>query len=74
MIRLFFIHEFLTGLMDDSYWLAFKEKNKDNWHFDPSEKVQDFTYLGRLKTDFGPLIDLMKNDTTFFIWIGDILN
>tara|TARA_B100000029_G_C17506721_1_gene934738 strand:+ start:530 stop:1189 length:660 start_codon:yes stop_codon:yes gene_type:complete len=55
--------------MDNSYWLSFKEENKDNWHFDPSQKVQDFTYLGRLKTDFGPLIDLMKNDKNFTEYI-----
>jgi len=55
--------------MNNSYWLSFKEENKDNWHFDPSQKVQDFTYLGRLKTDFGPLIDLMKNDKNFTEYI-----
>ena len=55
--------------MNNSYWLSFKEENKDNWHFDPSQKVQDFTYLGRVKTDFGPLIDLMKNDKNFTEYI-----
>ncbi len=59
----------LICIMDNSYWLSFKEENKDNWHFDPSQKVQDFTYLGRLKTDFGPLIDLMKNDKNFTEYI-----
>jgi len=55
--------------MDNSHWLSFKEKNKDNWHFDPSQKSQDFTYLGRLKTNFEPLLDLMKNDENFTEYI-----
>ena len=55
--------------MDSSHWLSFKQENKDNWHFDPSMKSQDFTYLGRLKTDFAPLIDLMKDDKNFTEYI-----
>tara|TARA_Y100001936_G_scaffold225417_1_gene243884 strand:+ start:28746 stop:29402 length:657 start_codon:yes stop_codon:yes gene_type:complete len=51
--------------MDNSYWLSFKEENKDKWHFDPSRDSQDFTYLGRLKTNFTPLLDLMKDDKNF---------
>ena len=60
--------------MDDSYWLAFKEKNKDNWHFDPSQKSQDFTYIGKLKTNFTPLLALMKDDKNFteYIMVQDI--
>ena len=55
--------------MDDSYWLSFKEENKDAWHFDPSQKSQDFTYIGRLKTNFTPLLDLMKDDKKFTEYI-----
>ena len=55
--------------MGNAYWLSFKEKNKDNWHFDPSIESEDFTYLGRLKTNFAPLIDLMNDDKNFTEYI-----
>ena len=45
--------------MSNSYWESFKEQNKDSWHFDPGKKTQDYTYIGRLETDFQPLLDLM---------------
>jgi hypothetical protein len=51
--------------MDNSYWESFKEKNKGKWHFDPSIDSQDYTYIGRLKTDFKPLLDLMSDDSNF---------
>jgi len=51
--------------MANSYWESFKEKNKDNWHFDPSAKSEDFTYIGRLKTNFKPLLDLMSDDKNY---------
>ena len=51
--------------MDNSYWESFKEKNKDKWHFDPSAKSEDFTYIGRLKTNFKPLLDLMSDDKNY---------
>ena len=35
------------------------------WHFDPSINSQDFTYIGRLKTDFKPLLELMADDKNF---------
>ena len=51
--------------MDNSYWESFKEKNKGKWHFDPSAKSEDFTYIGRLKTNFKPLLDLMSDDKNY---------
>ena len=51
--------------MANSYWESFKEKNKDNWHFDPSIDSQDYTFIGRLKIDFKPLLDLMSDDSNF---------
>jgi len=51
--------------MSNSYWESFKEQNKDSWHFDPSAKSEDFVYVGRLKTDFKPLLDLMSDDKNY---------
>jgi len=51
--------------MGTSYWESFKEQNKDMWHFDPKQKTQDFTNVGTLKTNFQPLLDLMKDDKNF---------
>ncbi len=51
--------------MSSSYWESFKEQNKDAWHFDPRKKTQDYTHVGTLKTDFQPLLDLMKDDKNF---------
>ena len=51
--------------MNNSYWESFKEKNKDNWHFDPSVESEDFTHVGRLKTNFKPLLDLMSDDKNY---------
>ena len=48
-----------------NYWQSFIKKNKDLWHFDPSVESKDFTYIGRLKTDFKPLLDLMSDDKNF---------
>ena len=48
-----------------NYWQSFVEQNKNSWHFDPSVKSKDFTYIGRLKTDFKPLLDLMSDDKNF---------
>ena len=48
-----------------NYWQSFVEKNKGLWHFDPSIESEDFTYIGRLKTDFKPLLDLMSDDKNF---------
>ena len=49
----------------NNYWQSFVEQNKNSWHFDPSVKSEDFTYTGRLKTDFKPLLDLMSDDKNF---------
>ena len=46
----------------NTYWKNFSEKNKEKWHYDPSVKSQDYTYIGKLKTDFKPLLDLLDND------------
>ena len=51
--------------MSNSYWESFKEQNKDSWHFDPGKKTQDYIYIGRLETDFQPLLNLMKDDKNF---------
>ena len=51
--------------MSNSYWESFKEKNKDIWHFDPSVESEDFTHIGRLKTNFKPLLDLMSDDKNY---------
>ena len=51
--------------MNNSYWESFKEQNKDSWHFDPGKKTQDYIYIGRLETDFQPLLNLMKDDKNF---------
>ncbi len=51
--------------MGTSYWESFKEQNKDMWHFDPKQNTQDFTHIGTLKTNFQPLLDLMKDDKNF---------
>ena len=51
--------------MDNSYWKSFKEQNKNLWHFDPSVKSEDFTYIGRLKINFKPLLDLMSDNKNF---------
>ena len=45
-----------------AYWENFVQENKDSWHFDPGKKTQDYTYVGRLKTNFQPLLDLMDDD------------
>ena len=44
---------------------AHREENKDNWHFDPSVKSNDYEYLGKLNVDFNPLLELMKDDKNF---------
>ena len=50
----------------NEYWENFVKENKDvSWHFDPGKKTQDYTYVGRLKTDFQPLLDLMEDDKNF---------
>jgi len=50
----------------NEYWENFVKENKDvSWHFDPGKKTQDYTYIGKLKTDFQPLLDLMKDDKNF---------
>ena len=47
----------------NEYWENFVKENKDvSWHFDPGKKTQDYTYVGRLKTNFQPLLDLMDDD------------
>ena len=51
--------------MSNSYWKSFKEKNKDVWHFDPSVESEDFIHIGRLKTNFKPLLDLMSDDKNY---------
>ena len=51
--------------MDNSYWEYFMEKNKNAWHYDPSITSHDFTYIGRLTTDFKPLLDIMSDDKNF---------
>ena len=48
-----------------NYWQSVVKKNKGLWHFDPSIESEDFTYIGRLKTDFKPLLDLMSDDKNF---------
>jgi len=48
-----------------SYWEKFMKEHKDDWHFDPTKKSQDFEYVGRLEIDFKPLLDLMKDDKKF---------
>jgi len=52
-------------LQSTSTFENFRKEHKDDWHFDPSIKSQDHTYLGRLKTDFEPLLNLMKDDKNF---------
>ena len=53
-------------MQKNEYWENFVKENKDvSWHFDPGKKTQDYTYVGRLKTDFQPLLDLMKDDKNF---------
>ena len=47
------------------FWQSYVEQNKSLWHFDPSINSQDFTYIGRLKTDFKPLLELMADDKNF---------
>ena len=50
----------------NEYWENFVKENKDvSWHFDPGKKTQDYTYIGKLKIDFQPLLDLMKDDKNF---------
>ena len=50
----------------NQYWENFVKENKDvSWHFDPGKKTQDYTYIGKLKIDFQPLLDLMKDDKNF---------
>tara|TARA_B100000029_G_scaffold247372_1_gene244226 strand:- start:242 stop:904 length:663 start_codon:yes stop_codon:yes gene_type:complete len=51
--------------MSNSYWNKFKEENKERWNFDPNVKSQDYSYIGNLKTDFTPLLNLMQNDENF---------
>ena len=48
-----------------NYWQSFVEQNKNSWHFDPSVKSEDFAYVGRLKTNFKPLLDLMSDDKNY---------
>ena len=50
----------------NQYWENFVKENKGvSWHFDPGKKTQDYTYIGKLKIDFQPLLDLMKDDKNF---------
>ena len=43
----------------------FHSDYKGDWHLDNSRKSEDYSYIGRLKMNFEPLIDLMKNDDVF---------
>ena len=43
----------------------FKERANSSWHFDPSVNSKDFEYLGRLKTNFEPILELMNDDKNF---------
>ena len=52
-------------MQKNSYWEKFVSEHRDDWHFDPSKKSQDFTYIGRLETNFKPLLDLMSDDKNF---------
>ena len=51
-------------MQKNSYWDNFTSEHKNDWHFDPSIKSQDYEYVGRLKTNFKPLLDLMNDDNT----------
>ena len=52
-------------MLKNQYWNNFVEENKDLWHFDPSVKSQDYKYVGMLKTDFKPMLQLMENNDNF---------
>ena len=71
---MFFISNFQFYFMNNSYWESFKEKNKGKWHFDPSAKSEDFTYIGRLKTNFKPLLDLMSDDKNYKEYILSLIH
>ena len=43
----------------------FKKRASSSWHFDPSINSKDFEYLGRLKTNFEPILELMNDDKNF---------
>ena len=65
------MHYHMAGksyLQSTSTFENFRKEHKDDWHFDPSIKSQDFTYLGKLKTDFEPLLNLMKDDKNFKVF------
>jgi hypothetical protein len=52
-------------MQKNEYWEQFVKDNKDSWHFDPNRNTDDYEYVGRLETNFQPLLDLMKNDENF---------
>ena len=52
-------------MQKNSYWDNFTSEHKNDWHFDPSIKSQDYEYVGRLKTNFKPLLDFMNDDNNF---------
>ena len=52
-------------IQSTSNFEKFRDEHKDEWHFDPSVKSTDYQYLGRLKTNFQPILELMNDDTNF---------
>jgi hypothetical protein len=52
-------------MQKNEYWEQFVKDNRDSWHFDPKKESEDYEYIGRLKTDFEPLLSLMKDDKNY---------
>jgi len=52
-------------MIKNQYWNNFVKENRELWHYDPMVTSQDYTYIGRLKTDFNPLLELMEDDRNF---------
>ena len=44
----------------NKYWKDYKNKFKTKWHFDPFSKQQDYQYVGRLKTNYNEIDNLIS--------------
>ena len=48
-------------LNSNKYWKDYKKKFFKKWHFNTKSKLQDYQYIGNLKTNFNQIDKLVKN-------------
>ena len=45
----------------NKYWSEYKNKYKNQWHFDPLKKnTKDFIYLGNIEADYKKILKQIK--------------